>query len=247
VFSARHTEDLLWTVIEFDSDEGIATFRAPSRGNANVELGTSLTAPVRIELAGSSEAVSSEDPGNTPNEFLCFEDTFRANPAYPLESYELPRPSPGDYCVLSAELSPDFPGTDVHDVVLQTDRPDCSGGCLAYHFQGRSECDTGLDCEISTRVPVTVPVEPQLVARPAIDALFCSCRCAGPGPGPFCQCGEDMECAPTPNLRVIDEAGALSEPSEDLAGSYCVPSNSIPADLEQLASGPLCDEETCPY
>lgn len=148
----------------------------------------------------------------------------------------------GEPCLGSDEYFPSFPGYSTNEVALETDALACSTGiCLINHFQGRVSCPYGQaagsgDCLVrGSNVPVSVAVQPQLVARQAAQAVICSCRCDGSGPGPYCTCPDSMQCEP-----VIDDLqlGAGSE----LAGSYCIPKGS----QYQAKSDPtLCTEPNC--
>ena len=113
--------------------------------------------------------------------------------------------------------------------------------CLVVDFQGRVSCPYGQndpaspDCfAAGSGEAVSVPVEPQLVARPPEDAVYCSCRCDGPtGTGPFCACPEGFECR-----ELIQDLGLGSE---QLAGSYCVKSGTWIDDPSAIPDGPVCD------
>jgi len=62
---------------------------------------------------------------------------------------------------------------------------------------------------------ITVPVQPQLLARNAQDTVYCSCRCKGPDPNAnYCQCPSGYECS-----ELVKELGLGHS---QLAGSYCI-------------------------
>jgi hypothetical protein len=72
---------------------------------------------------------------------------------------------------------------------------------------------------------VTVPVQPQLAARPPDEAMTCSCRCDGPsGTGPFCACPRGSVCAFEVSTFGLGDAD----------GTYCVPSESLVIDPDAL-------------
>jgi hypothetical protein len=151
----------------------------------------------------------------------------------------------GEPCALGEEASPSFAGTAVGEINLETGSLACTSGiCLVNHFQGRASCPYGQTAEeieagegscrtLGAGGPVTVPVPPGLVDRPAEQVSTCSCRCGGPGPGPFCVCPESMECAP-----LIEDLGFGGE---ELAGSYCIPAGAV---YDPRATSPdTCDRE----
>jgi hypothetical protein len=155
---------------------------------------------------------------------------------------ELPAAAPlGAPCLLGDEYRQDFNGYALSEASVETQSPVCASGvCIANHFQGRVSCPYGQTSDElsdpSCYVPgsdatITVPVDRQLLARPAADDVVCSCRCDGPGDGPFCTCPNDMECAP-----FIQEFGVTED--ESLVGSYCVrkgtaydPQDTVPANV----------------
>lgn len=137
----------------------------------------------------------------------------------------------GDPCLPAEELHPMFNGYSLSEVALDSGNPTCDSGlCVVNHFQGRVSCPYGQTTEQSGVAPecfvpgsnlgITVPVDPQRLARPAAQTVICSCRCDGPGAGPFCACPGDMTCAP-----LIQELGLPQ--NEDAVGSYCVPKGTV--------------------
>jgi hypothetical protein len=164
-----------------------------------------------------------------------------------LEEDELPS---GPGAPLGAACAPDiervstFNGFQASEVNLESNSPACRAGiCLLNHFQGRVTCPYGQSAEQAASDPrcfvpgteeaITVPVDPQLVARQAADASICSCRCAGPGPGPFCKCPGSMQCA-----EVIEDIGLPNNAA--IAGSYCIPRGTV-YDHRSLGSVETCD------
>jgi hypothetical protein len=156
----------------------------------------------------------------------------------------------GDPCLPVDESSPSFSGYAATEVTVETGSAACESSlCLVNHLQGRVSCPYGqradqVGVEPSCFVPgssvaVTVPVEPQLVARQAANTAVCSCRCDGPGDGPFCACPSDMTCVPL--------VSALGLPGEEaVAGSYCIP-NGTEYDPSDPSGFDLCnaDAENC--
>jgi hypothetical protein len=138
----------------------------------------------------------------------------------------------GDACAPADEASTDFSGFGAAEVWVEDRFAGCRTGiCIAAHFQGRPSCPYGgSDCTTESGAVVSVPVKPQLVARPPSDTLFCSCHCDGPeGTGPFCACPSGFECAP------------LVPPGVPLVGSYCIKQGTRVTDPQALADGPTCD------
>jgi hypothetical protein len=165
----------------------------------------------------------------------------------------------GAFCLPSNERDPDVHGFALSEVELEFGSPECGLNiCLVNHFQGRASCPYGqatIDvisnapkCFLpDSDVPLSIPVDPQLVARRAHDTVVCSCRCDGPDPdASYCQCPSGMECAP-----VAPGRGAPGE--EAYVGSYCIlqgtrydPGNPPPADPCRLIdinnTGPNCGD-----
>ncbi len=148
----------------------------------------------------------------------------------------------GEPCVASEEWSPYFVGFGSQDVNIEDRAAQCESTiCVVNHFQGRASCRYGQaagasDCLLPDGSgPVSVEVEPQLVARQATVASICSCRCDGDGPGPYCTCPESMQCE-----HLVDDLG-LGAP--ELAGSYCTPKGSQYDSAQR--SGPVCVAPNC--
>lgn len=143
----------------------------------------------------------------------------------------------GAPCVPGDEQSATLSGQGLAENYIETNSPQCASKiCIAGSFQGRvtcpygqtdadiqnlpvnspQRCRTATDSGGATAVAVTVPVSPQLVARPAADVVICSCRCAGNDPGAtYCTCPSGMTCTPfVPDLGF--DAG------RSLSGSYCI-------------------------
>jgi hypothetical protein len=155
----------------------------------------------------------------------------------------------GASCLLHDELTAGFSGFDAKETNLEGQNPQCgSGDCLGYHFQGRASCPYGqASSELSLpdldpnrcRVPnvdgsssadaVTVAVVPQLIARRALDTVYCSCQCAGPlfRDTSLCACPAGMECDPVLEMM----SGSVS---------YCVKAGTL-YDSSNLPSA-LCDK-----
>ena len=92
------------------------------------------------------------------------------------------------------------PGTDGSNTVPQSSNPD--------------------DPNVTNIDVIRVPVAPQVVARSAENAVYCSCRCAGPDPAArYCECPSGFECA-----ELVKEIGLGKE---QLAGSYCVKAGTV--------------------
>lgn len=135
--------------------------------------------------------------------------------------------SVGDPCIPEDEYRANFSGYSKEEVNVESRSFQCETRlCLVNKFQGRVSCPSGQQregggCQTPDgALPVSVPVAPQLVARPPLDAVYCSCRCAGPegsgltDTGPACECPEGFECTELiPNVELGDR---------QLAGSYCV-------------------------
>jgi hypothetical protein len=130
----------------------------------------------------------------------------------------------GDPCILDAEDDPRFSGYSPNEVALGSGNCEV-GSCMAYHFQGRVSCPDGQadaegTCQTPSGLDVLVPVEAQSSERPAEDHVMCTCRCDGPeGSGPFCGCPTGFTCA-----KALDDLGLGGD---DVAGSYCVPSEAV--------------------
>lgn len=142
----------------------------------------------------------------------------------------------GDVCTQEDESNADFGGFAATDVNVESQSAQCRTGiCLGNHFQGRVSCPYGgSSCTTTAGAPVSVPVPPELVARPPGDAVYCSCRCDGPaGTGPFCACPTGYECT-----HLVDDIGLGHA---ELAGSYCIQAGTAVDDATALESAPACD------
>lgn len=182
------------------------------------------------EGLGDSGAVTTCDA--THQQALVFYGPARSPDYLTIIACALSSPAPpvlaplGASCLLSDEYRPTFNGYAITEVDIDDRSPICASGvCISNHFQGRVSCPYGQSSDQlsdprcflpGSNTPVTVPVDPQLVALPAAEHVICSCRCDGPGAGPFCTCAAGMECAPL--------VGDFGLPGDDsLVGSYCIP------------------------
>lgn len=151
----------------------------------------------------------------------------------------------GEPCVPNEELKPSHDGASIEELWLTTSSTPSCELCIANHFRGRVTCPYGQTSEDlaqgtprcfvpGSSTPVTVPVPPGVVDRPASKVVTCSCRCAGPGPGPFCTCPTGTECVEL----VVD----LGLPDTSQVGSYCV----LPNTKYDPTSNPgaTCDESS---
>lgn len=150
----------------------------------------------------------------------------------------------GDPCIPEDEYRQQVPGYAVTEVNVESRSFQCETRvCLVNHFQGRVSCPYGqtldeaeacidpnnTDCRSGTgkgcRVPGTdgdtpedriqVAVAPQLLARSADDAVYCSCRCDGPDDSArYCECPSGFAC-----VELVEDLGLGSG---QLAGSYCI-------------------------
>ena len=145
----------------------------------------------------------------------------------------------GDPCVPEDEYSATFSGFSVSEVNTESRSFQCQSRlCLVNHFQGRVSCPYGQTAGASgcklpgSEDPVSAVVLPQLVERPADDAVYCSCRCAGPDPAArYCDCPSGFSCSEVvPNLV---------EGRAQLPGSYCIRSGSAYDDT-RISSSKVC-------
>lgn len=149
----------------------------------------------------------------------------------------------GDPCIPEDEYRQQVPGYAVTEVNVESRSFQCETRvCLVNHFQGRVSCPYGQTedqterclngtdkCDSSSglgcRVPGTdgsraedriqVPVRPQLLARSADDAVYCSCRCDGPDSNArYCECPSGFAC-----VELVEDLGLGAG---QLAGSYCI-------------------------
>ena len=136
----------------------------------------------------------------------------------------------GDPCLPEDEYHADFPGYAVGEVNAEAKSFQCETRlCLVNHFQGRVSCKYGQakpadgalaaadNCKIpgDPKTGISVEVTPQLAARTADQAVYCSCRCDGANKNArYCKCPSGYACQHT-----IDDIG-VGDP--ELAGSYCI-------------------------
>jgi len=132
----------------------------------------------------------------------------------------------GAPCIPEEEYHDGFSGFSVDEVNFESRSFQCeSRTCLVNHFQGRVSCPYG-QSEAQGRdnpacllpgggEPVRAPVAPQVLARRADEAVYCSCRCDGPDPNArYCECPSGFTCT-----QLVP--GFASRDAE-LAGSYCI-------------------------
>lgn len=141
----------------------------------------------------------------------------------------------GDPCVPEDEYHPTFPGYNAGEVNLEARSFQCDTRlCLVDHFQGRVSCKYGQamgtdgNCTIpgDPTQPVTVKVDPQLKARTADRAVYCSCRCAGADSNArYCKCPSGFSCQ-----HDYDDVGLGKG---ELAGSYCIRNGDSYADYQR--------------
>ena len=132
----------------------------------------------------------------------------------------------GDPCVPEEEYLDTFSGFSAEEAVAETRSLQCETRvCLVNHFQGRVSCPYGQTAQQTANgarcvvpggaTPVREEVSPQLLARRADDAVYCSCRCDGPDKSArYCECPTGFSCE-----QVIPKLGIGKE---QLAGSYCI-------------------------
>ena len=119
----------------------------------------------------------------------------------------------GEACTPSVERDPTVSITRELSL-LDVGSPQCESGlCLAYQFQGRTDCPYGTlegDCSAEGGPSATGAIAAQLTGRRAKQAVTCSCRCDGPNP---CACPSGMVCE-----------SLFAGPGSDLParGGYCV-------------------------
>ena len=142
----------------------------------------------------------------------------------------------GDPCTPEDEYNTVFPGYDAKEVNVESKSFQCETRvCLVNHFQGRVSCKYGQTaanggCTVpgDSSKPITVQVTPQLVARTADKAVYCSCRCDGEEKNArYCKCPSGYACD-----HLVDN---LNIGGSQLAGSYCV-RDGTQYDKKQLGS-----------
>lgn len=141
----------------------------------------------------------------------------------------------GDPCIPEDEYRPNFSGFSHLEVNVESKSFQCETRvCIAAYFKGRVSCPyvnelggvPGRQCYIpgtfdpasagAGAIPITAPVEPQFIARPREDAVYCSCRCSGPDKNArYCECPSGYKC------ENIVPAG-LAKGQAELSGGYCV-------------------------
>jgi hypothetical protein len=135
----------------------------------------------------------------------------------------------GDPCTPEDEYTQSFAGYNPAEVNTESKSFQCETRlCLVNHFQGRVSCKYGQatpaagvpqPCHVpgDPTLPITTEVTPQLQARQADAAVYCSCRCDGPDSNArYCKCPSGYACEHLRDALDIPGAGA------QLAGSYCV-------------------------
>lgn len=158
----------------------------------------------------------------------------------------------GDPCTPEDEYSQTFNGFQLTETNVESRSFQCETRlCLVNHFQGRVSCRLGQtqaqgepktadgtdnpawkpQCSIpgtavqrtdrASKDNINVAVPAQLTGRQTDRAVYCSCRCDGPDKNArYCECPEGFQCEPlVANLRITEGAGQL-------AGSYCIKTNS---------------------
>ena len=139
----------------------------------------------------------------------------------------------GDPCTPEDEYIQDFTGYNAQEVNVESKSFQCETRvCLVNHFQGRVSCKYGqaaptldangkvvgtADCHVpnSPNLLISVKVDPQLTARTADKAVYCSCRCDGEDKNArYCKCPSGYACS-----HLVDD---LHLGGGQLAGSYCV-------------------------
>jgi hypothetical protein len=147
----------------------------------------------------------------------------------------------GDPCTPEDEYNPSFSGYSPTEVNIESKSFQCETRlCLVNHFQGRVSCKYGQStaqamaatppCHVpgNPNLPIQIPamagtpaapveVSPQLQARQADAAVYCSCRCDGPdSTARYCKCPSGYACE-----HLVDEL-TIPGAKGQLAGSYCV-------------------------
>jgi hypothetical protein len=158
----------------------------------------------------------------------------------------------GDPCTPEDEYSQNFNGFQVTETNVESRSFQCETRlCLVNHFQGRVSCRLGQtaaqgepksadgtdnanwkpQCSIpgtavqrndrASKDNINVAVPPQLTGRQTDKAVYCSCRCDGPDKNArYCECPEGFQCE-----RLVDDL-KITEGAGQLAGSYCIKTNS---------------------
>ncbi|HEY5374672.1 MAG TPA: hypothetical protein VIK01_13385 [Polyangiaceae bacterium] len=153
----------------------------------------------------------------------------------------------GDPCTPEDEYNANFPGYDPKEVNVESKSFQCETRvCLVNHFQGRVSCKYGQASAADAKCfipgsdktnPANViqqAVTPQLTARQADTAVYCSCRCDGEDKNArYCKCPSGYACS-----HLVDN---LHLGGGQLAGSYCVRDNTA---YSQSQLGTQCDGST---
>jgi hypothetical protein len=147
----------------------------------------------------------------------------------------------GDPCIPEDEYRRNFTGYAETEVNVESRSFQCETRvCLVANFAGRVSCPYGQPGDVTggmTTVKegllpeeycylpgtkqqpqnkITVPVQPQLLARTPDKAVYCSCRCAGPQTNvQYCDCPSGYLCQ-----KLVDAYGTTG--GAQLAGSYCI-------------------------
>ncbi|MCA9645275.1 MAG: hypothetical protein KC492_31505 [Myxococcales bacterium] len=182
------------------------------------------------KLAGDAFALSERCPAVLPYAFAIAEGTqsmwlsCSAQQDVSYSASAVPR-AVGEACTPSVESDPQVSFIDELSV-LDVGSPQCESGlCLAYEFQGRTDCPYGTlegDCSGQGGPSATGAVTAQRIGRRAQEGVTCSCRCDGPNP---CACPSGMVCESL--------FGGLGEASA-ARGSYCVfPPGGLSANCNQ--------------
>jgi len=114
----------------------------------------------------------------------------------------------GDPCIPEDEYNVGFPGYDPKEVNVESKSFQCETRvCLVNHFQGRVSCKYGQASAADGKcfVPgsdktnaanvIQQTVTPQLTARQADTAVYCSCRCDGQDKNArYCKCPSGYAC-----------------------------------------------------
>jgi hypothetical protein len=149
----------------------------------------------------------------------------------------------GVACTPASELNASFDGFNAAEV-FDSSNPACGGGgCLVYHFQGRTSCPYGQDaqgmapsgataCTVpGTSTAVTGAVQAQCSDRTAAETVYCSCQCAdssGNAGANDCACPTGYDCT------------QLGAP----LGGYCVKAGTTYQDTTACAT--TCDPQGSP-
>ncbi|MES1178854.1 MAG: hypothetical protein ABUL62_31325 [Myxococcales bacterium] len=161
----------------------------------------------------------------------------------------------GDPCTPEDEYIQAFPGYNAKEVNVESQSFQCETRvCLVNHFQGRVSCKYGQavgagNCTVpgNPGLLISAQVSPQLEARTADKAVYCSCRCDGEDKNArYCKCPSGYACD-----HLVDD---LHLGSAQLAGSYCVRDGTqydvkqskecTPTGYPKVAGSPSCGTNT---